>query len=161
MARRPASSATASSRARPLPERTNRVSIPASFLRVRYNGAAHPLAPGVGLARGANCQRFVFELLRDFGYEIGAMRSSELWADRLHTRAVSRKRPLDILLFNRDRRAWGAHLALYLGNDRAIHLCKTVGRPAIWKLTEFNECEAYGVLVGIKRPLVRRATSQG
>jgi len=129
------------------------IEIPAVFLNVRYNGAAHPLAAFDGFSRGANCQRFVFELLRHFGYEIVRMRSSELWEDRVYTRSVSRKRPLDILMFNRKNDAWGAHLALFLGGGRAIHLCKAVGRPATWELSDFARIEAYKVLLGIKRPI--------
>ncbi len=132
--------------------------IPARFLRVPYNGAAHPYAPATGLREGANCQRFVFELLRHFGYEIGPMRSSELWSDRKYTRRVMRMHPLDILLFNHKRRAWGAHLALYLGSGRAIHLSKAVGRAAIWELDEFAQNDRYRIMVGIKRPTRRTVT---
>ena len=127
--------------------------IPPQFLAVRYNGVAHPLAPIVGLNQGANCQRFVFELLRHFGYEVGAMRSSELSSDHIYTRTVFRKRRFDILMFNRKDLAWGAHLALYLGNGRAIHLCKAIGRPAIWNSAQFARCDAYRTLVAIKRPI--------
>ena len=133
--------------------------IPPQFLAVRYNGAAHPQAPIAGLNLGANCQRFVFELLRHFGYEVGAMRSSELWSDRIYTRTVYRKRRFDILMFNGTDCAWGAHLALYLGNGRAIHLCKAIGRPAIWSESQFARCDEYKVLVAIKRPI--RLKSRG
>ena len=133
----------------------SQVEIPAHFMAVRYNGAAHPLARTEGLAQGANCQRFVYALLAHFGYEIAPMRSSELWSDRKFTREAHRMRPLDILMFNRDADAWGAHLALYLGNHRAIHLSKSVGFPAIWSLPEFAQHQHYKVLVGIKRSIVR------
>jgi lipoprotein Spr len=103
----------------------------------------------------ANCQRFVFELLRHFGYEIGPMRSTELFADRQFTRTVRRMRPLDILMFNRDRIAWGAHLAVYLGEGRAIHLSKEVGVPAVWEISQFLVRERYRTLVAIKRPIRR------
>ena len=132
------------------------VQIPSRFFQVRYNGAAHPLANVVGLSQGANCQRFVFELLKHFGYEIGPMRSSELWEDHTFTRRVRRMQPLDILMFNRNADAWGAHVALYLGGGRAIHLSKAVGKPVIWKLREFLKVDGCRLLVGIKRP-VRRA----
>ena|SRR5271166_291156 len=96
--------------------------IPYESRSVRYNGAAHPAAPFAGLSKGANCQRFVFELLRYFGYEIGPLRSSDLWKDQTYTRSIGRKRPLDILMFNRKNDPRGAHLALYLGNGRSIHV---------------------------------------
>ena len=128
-------------------------------MRVRYNGARHPLAgPGSIFDEGANCKRFVFELLRHFGYEVGAMRSSELWDDRRFTRPVSRMRQLDILMFNRTDRSWGAHLALCLGNGLAVHLSEQVGRAAIWEVSEFPKHERYRSLVGIKRP-IRRLTA--
>jgi len=84
---------------------------------------------------------------------MGPMRSSELWADRRFTRTVRRMRPMDILMFNRNRGAWGAHLALCLGDARAIHLSKEIGRPAVWEVAEFREHERYRTLVGIKRPI--------
>jgi lipoprotein Spr len=123
-------------------------------MHVRYDGARHPLAgPGSIFREGANCQRFVFELLKHFGYEVGPLRSSELWADRQFTRPVRQKRLLDILMFNRDASAWGAHLALYLGDGRAIHLSKEPARPAVWEVGEFSKHERYRTLVGIKRPM--------
>jgi hypothetical protein len=127
--------------------------VPARFLRVRYNGPAHPQASVPGLSRGANCQRFVFELLKHFGYESAPMRSSELCKDRTFTQRVLRMRAFDILMFNRDERAWGAHVALYLGNGRAIHLSKAIGRPGIWDVPDFFAFERYRVLVAIKRPI--------
>ena len=132
--------------------------IPERFVDVRYNGAAHPRATVPRLRDGANCQRFVYELLRYFGYEIAPMRSSEMWGDRTFTLRAHAKRPLDILLFNRRNDPWGAHLALYLGGGRAIHLCKAVGRPAIWTISRFRSCDAYRVLVGIKRPIRLKST---
>ena len=122
---------------------------------MRYNGAAHPQTNVRGLGRGANCQRFVFELLKHFGYEIAPMRSSELCEDRTFTQRVFRMRAFDILMFNRDERAWGAHVALYLGNGRAIHLAKAIGRPVIWDVSDFFASERYRVLVAIKRPIRR------
>jgi len=123
-------------------------------MRIRYNGARHPLSASGSIFReGANCQRFVFDLLAHFGYEVGPMRSSELFADREFTRAARRMRRFDILMFNREQRAWGAHLALYLGDNRAIHLSKEVGRPAIWTIPEFFARERYRTLVAIKRPM--------
>src|ERR1700733_9556831 len=120
--------------------------IPARFMKVRYNGAAHPLAKIRGLEAGANCQRFVFALLEHFGYAIAPMRSSELWDDRSFTRRVKRMRPCDILMFNRDESLWGAHLAMYVGNGRAIHLSKEVGLPASWRLAQVPRVSRYRVM---------------
>jgi lipoprotein Spr len=126
--------------------------IPSRFFRLRYDGARYPGAAGArGLGAGANCQRFAYEILRHFGREIPDFRSCELWNDTRFTRRVRRTRPLDLLLFNRTRRAWGAHVAVYLGSGRAIHLCKAMGRPAVWSLDEFAACDRYGVFLGAKR----------
>jgi hypothetical protein len=136
------------------------VVVPQRFLSVRYDGARHPLARPRSIFReGANCQRFVFELLKHFGYGIAPMRSSELWADRRYTRRVFNTRPLDILMFDRDRDGRGAHLALYLGEGHAIHLSKQVGRSAIWEVSEFLGHARYRTLVEIKRPLRATAAS--
>lgn len=62
-------------------------------------------------------------------------------------------RALDLLLFNRTPDPYGAHIALYLGEGRAIHLSKQVGRPAEWSLEEFAQLPEYSVLIGAKRPL--------
>jgi lipoprotein Spr len=136
------------------------LAIPARFMRVRYNGARYPGAAGArGLGGGANCQRFAYELLRHFGREIPDFRSSELWTDRRFTKRVVRMRPLDLLLFNRTPRACGAHLAVYLGGGRAIHLCKALGRPAIWSLEEFAACERYRIFLGARRAGKRRQSN--
>jgi cell wall-associated NlpC family hydrolase len=111
-----------------------------------------------GVAGGANCQQFAYELLRHNGFEIGALRSSELWADTRDTSpVVGPLRPGDLLLFNHVRDAWGAHVALYLGDDRAIHLAKHVGRPAVWGLATFAADPRYACFLGAKRPVRRRA----
>jgi len=132
--------------------------IPARFLRVRYNGTCYPGKPGLhGLSGGANCQHFAYELLRHFDREVPNLRSSELWADTRHSKVATRLRPLDLLLFNRTRRARGAHVAVYLGAGKAVHLCKAIGRPVIWNLKEFGELDSYRVFVGGKRFAVVRA----
>ncbi len=141
------------------------IAIPRKFLRVQYNGACYPGAPNLrGLAQGANCQHFAYELLRHFGRAVPDLRSSDLWNDTHYTRRVVRLRPLDLLLFNRTRRAWGAHVAVYLGRGRAIHLSKQVGTPIVWTLEEFAEHERYQVYLGTKRLIAgggRRDSSRG
>lgn len=133
------------------------IAIPRKFLRVRYKGACYPGAPNLrGLAQGANCQHFAYELLRHFGRTVPDLRSSDLWKDTRFTRPVVRLQPLDLLLFNRTRRAWGAHVAVYLGRGRAIHLSKQAGTPIVWTLEEFAERERYRVYIGAKRVIRAR-----
>lgn len=134
------------------------IAIPRRFLHVRYNGACYPGAPNLrGLAQGANCQHFAYELLRHFGRAVPDLRSSDLWNDQRYTRRVVRLRLLDLLLFNRARRAWGAHVAVYVGRGRAIHLSKQVGTPIMWTLEEFAEHEHYRVFLGAKRVIASAA----
>ena len=131
---------------------TGALAIPRAFLRIRYDGSQHPRTPRVaGLKTGANCQRFVYELLRHFGREIPEFRSAELWRDRKYTFAAQRPAPMDIVLFNRSADPWGAHLGLYLGDGNVIHLSKAIGYPAVWPIGEFAGHERYRTFIGAKR----------
>lgn len=126
--------------------------IPARFRDVPYHGNRYPgsLTPR-GLKRGANCQHFAYEFLRHFGFTVPNLRSSELWADRRFSSRVRRLRRFDLLLFNRKRASWGAHVGVYLGGGKVLHLCKSVGRPAVWTLDDFAAREEYHTMLGAKR----------
>jgi lipoprotein Spr len=127
------------------------IEIPERFWDAVYNGAHFPGAPGAsGLEGGANCQQFAYELLRQFGRAIPDFRSSELWADDAYTAVASDLRPLDLLLFNDKPDPFGAHVAVYLGGERAIHLCQAVGRPEVWTLEQFRAMPRYAVFIGAK-----------
>jgi hypothetical protein len=52
---------------------------------------------------------------------------------------------------------FGAHIAVYLGDERAIHLCQAVGVPTIWTLGEFRATARYVLFIGAKR--IRRQTT--
>jgi hypothetical protein len=134
------------------------IKIPDTFWTIPYNGAHYPGGPGVeGLKGGANCQQFAYELLRHNGFVIGNLRSSELWEDATDTVPVAGDLvPGDLLLFNHTRRPWGAHVAVYLGRDQAIHLARHIGKPAVWALSEFT-APLYVYFIGAKRPS-RRST---
>lgn len=133
--------------------------IPPAFRDVTYDGARYPGAPGVeGVAGGTNCQQFAYELLRHNGFIISDLRSSELWADTAETVfALPPFQPGDLLLFHSRPEAWGAHVAVSLGGNKAIHLAKHVGRPAIWMLADFAAHPLYTCFIGAKRPLKRRS----
>lgn len=138
----------------PRPHSMRAIAVPARFFRIRYNGRCYPGGPGVhGVAGGANCQHFAYELLRYFSLEPKNFRSSELWMDSRYSRRVIRRRPLDLLLFNRTPHARGAHIAVYLGDGCAVHLSRQVGRPIIWKLGEFVHYPQYRFYIGAKRIL--------
>jgi hypothetical protein len=126
--------------------------IPPSFMHVAYDGRRYPGAPGVkGIEGGANCQQFAYALLRHFGRKISDFRSSELWSDVADTERVEDLAPLDLLLFNDTDEAYGAHIAVYLGDGFAIHLARSVGKPAIWPVAAFQEKPEYRVFIGAKR----------
>lgn len=129
---------------------TASVEIPEPFWHVPYNGACHPGA-ATDLTQGGNCQLFAYELLRHHGLIVPPFRSSELWADTDSTQAVSALEPLDLLLFHQTPQAWGAHVAVYLGDGKAIHLAKQVGRPAVWTLEQFADHPLYRHFIGAKR----------
>jgi lipoprotein Spr len=66
---------------------------------------------------------------------------------------VSDHQPLDLLLFNRTQKAWGAHVALCVGEGEAIHLSKKLSAPVVWPIAHFAEQPEYRVLIGAKRTL--------
>jgi hypothetical protein len=137
--------------------------IPERFHAVRYNGARYP-GTGGGLELGANCQKFAYEFIRHFGYEIADFRSSGLWEDTAYTRALGDSeelKALDLVLFNRNREAWGAHVGVSLGGGLVLHLSKGVGGPAIWHLDRFAGCLEYACLIGAKAPVRLRGHTLG
>ena len=126
--------------------------IPKRFWQVTYDQAHDPNSPVLNpMADGANCQNFAYELLKHFGRHVPYFRSSNLWEDTEHTTIADEPRALDLLLFNRTRNAWGAHVALHVGDGQAIHLSKKIGAPVVWPLARFHEQPEYGVLIGAKR----------
>lgn len=129
--------------------------LPGWLWSVPYVGARFPGSPAVAerpdLAEGANCQLFAYAVLRHFGLEPPALRSSDLWADTAATTRVTRARPLDLLLFNATDDAYGAHVGVWTAPDRVLHLCAEAGRPAVWPLAAFAARPRYRTLIGVKR----------
>lgn len=129
--------------------------IPARFWTIPYDRNHDPHSPTLpDIAQGANCQNFAYELLRHFGWRIPNLRSSNLWEDSEHTITVTDYRPLDLLLFSRTQEAFGAHVAVHVGSDRAIHLSRELGFATVWPLEEFFSHPEYRILVGAKRALL-------
>ena len=121
-------------------------------MEVRYARERYPGVAGVvGIDEGANCQQFAYELLRHFGKQIPDFRSSELWADEIHTEKVSEYEALDLLFFTTEGESCGAHIGVYLGENEVIHLSKDIGRPQIMGLDEFPKIDRYKILLGAKR----------
>ena len=123
------------------------------MMEVRYNGRIIPNGqPHAIITTGANCQVFAYHLLRDNGLFVPDYRSSELWEDTQYSEVVlDNFQPLDILFFHKRKEAYGAHLAVYLGDNQAIHLAKHIGTPVIWSLETFQEEDRYQYLLGGKR----------
>jgi hypothetical protein len=135
------------------------IELPDFFWEVRYVGARYPDSPAVlarpGLEDGANCQLFAYEVLRHFGFDPPALRSSELWDDTGSTHRVAAPRLLDLVLVNSSNDAWGAHIGVWAGDDTVLHLCAEAGRPALWSLATFAARPSYRELVGYKRVTTR------
>ena len=126
--------------------------IPERFWQVTYDQTHAPNSPVLNpMAEGANCQNFAYELLRHFGRHVPYLRSSNLWEDTEHTTIADEPRALDLLLFNRTQKAWGAHVALHVGDGQAIHLSKKIGAPVVWPLARFYHQPEYSVFIGAKR----------
>jgi hypothetical protein len=133
--------------------------LPDEFRSAPYVGARFPGSAAVrdrpGLALGANCQLFAYAVLRHFGLGPPELRSSELWADTTSTVVVATAERLDLLLFNASADPFGAHIGVFSGADRIVHLGAEVGRPAVWSWRDFRARPRYRTLVGIKR-VIRR-----
>jgi hypothetical protein len=122
-----------------------------------YRSDAHPQAAALSaLEFGANCQRYAYEFLALFDRRVPPHRSSELWGDANLTHCDRYEaRDLDLALFNESNDAWGAHVAIVVG-DRLLHLCAEEGRPAIWSWGEFATRARYSHLIGVIRSRKRR-----
>jgi hypothetical protein len=130
-------------------------SVPAYFYDVHYDGSRYPGTPG-SLKEGANCQKFAYELVRHYGRFVPDFRSSELWDDTKFTSFSYISEPLDLVLFNKNSKPWGAHVGVYLGANLVIHLAKEICVPAIWKLDEFAKRPQYACYIGVKRALFQK-----
>lgn len=129
------------------------ITIPEWLLEVKYNGRIIPSEQTPDIKKtGANCQVFAYQLLRLHNLYVPNFRSSELWEDRKFSKVITTDyQPLDLLFFNKKEIAYGSHLAVFLGNNKAIHLCKKIGLPVIWTLPTFFQQPAYACLLGGKR----------
>ena len=136
------------------------IDIPPEFMQVHYNGANFPGAVGFdGLKQGANCQVFAYSFLAFYGIDLPPFRSSGLWDDRKHTFVVTEFEPLDLLLFHKVQQAYGAHVTVYIGDGRVLHLSSHHGYPTIETGVELQYHHKYRYFIGAKRPLHLSKTS--
>ena len=129
------------------------VIIPDKFFKIPYNSKQYPGKKGtLNISKGANCQLFVYELLRHNGFNIlFTFRSSDLWEDTRYTEKVDTLKPFDIAFFNKFFIPYGAHLGVFLGNNTVVHLSKIVGYPVIWSIDSFKKYDNYKFFLGAKR----------
>ncbi|MEO1450916.1 MAG: hydrolase [Bacteroidota bacterium] len=127
--------------------------LPPEFFQIPYNARQIPGGASLDdLSGGANCQVLAYAILRYFGYELPPFRSSELWADTEYTRIVEPPfEPLDIMLYHRHQEAFGAHVGLYWGEGKVLHLSKGNGLPAIEEHADLLQQEKYRCFIGAKR----------
>lgn len=131
--------------------------IPIDFLTIKYNPKQIPvdhLHHSI-FEKGANCQLFAYELLRDCGKKIPPLRSSNLWEDTENTLVVddSNFECLDLMLYHSEDNAWGAHVGVYIGKGLVLHLSQENGIPEVRRHESFSEIERYQYFIGAKRVL--------
>jgi cell wall-associated NlpC family hydrolase len=128
---------------------------------VPYVGSRHPLADSPGpIEAGANCQRYAYAVLAQFGLYVPPVRSSELWTHPGITQ-ISREdlRPLDLVLFNANPGPFGAHVGIHMAPDQVLHLCAEEGRPVVWGYADFAARVRYAALLGGVRLLAADSPS--
>ncbi|MGK0387930.1 MAG: lipoprotein Spr [Maribacter sp.] len=115
--------------------------------RIIPNGEEHDI-----INNGANCQVYAYNLLRHNNLFVPDLRSSELWTDTEYSTLITGNyQALDILFFHKKNDAYGAHLAIFLGDNKAIHNAKKIGLPIIWDIDTFFQYPVYQFLLGGKR----------
>jgi hypothetical protein len=107
----------------------------------------------------SNCQRFAYGVLSLFGRECPPLRSSNLWDDTTSSVHVREPAALDLVLFNATDDSFGAHIGVWMAPDEVLHLCKEIGTPSVWSLTDFAKRPRYRVVVGFKRVVAERTRS--
>src|SRR5262245_30409890 len=127
------------------------LAIPKHLMDVRYNGRVHPGSHIQDLEAGDNCQVLAYALLEHYGVDVPRLRSSELLEDTTRTIEVAAYQPLDLLLFNSSPVAFGAHVTVYLGEGRVVHLARHHGIPVIESKDDLLKQVRYRFFIGAKR----------
>jgi hypothetical protein len=100
----------------------------------------------------ANCQVYAYEILRYNGLLVPDLRSSELWTCPNCSRIISCDYELlDILFFNETNDSWGAHLGVYIWDNKILHNSKDIGNPEIIDIWDFTKIKKYSCLLWGKR----------
>ena len=140
--------------------------LPERFIQAHYNPSVIPGADyPSNLTLGANCQVYAYELLTHFGLppsQLPAFRSSDLWDDQRYTKKIkpdlsptqqNELEWLDLMLYNHIPDAFGAHVGVYIGKQRVLHLSQANGHPVIQAHTDLLSEDKYCYFIGAKRVL--------
>jgi cell wall-associated NlpC family hydrolase len=131
---------------------TNVLEIPEAFFSTRYIATRIPGTKNCSdLSLGANCQLFAYQIVKYFGYSIPDFRSSDLWEDEHYTFKVDDFLPLDLMLYHHKADAYGAHVGVFLGDGKVVHLAQRVGQPEIIDHADFLLMDQYAYFIGAKR----------
>lgn len=110
--------------------------VPPRFHDVLFNFDRYPGALGVqGLEGGANCQLYAYEFLREHGFSIGELRSSNLWEDTEYTFEVP-NRSLSTWLWCTTSRKLGGPMSLSVSGIiffSIFHDALASRRSNLWK----------------------------
>ena len=60
---------------------------------------------------------------------------------------------MDIFIWNETQEVRGAHVGVFIGECKAVHLAKKEGFAVTWELDEFPKREEYQVYIAAKRVL--------
>ncbi len=131
----------------------NKLKISKHFREVKYKRSR---IPGVerqkDLWLGANCQVYAYEFLKEFNRIIPNFRSKELWEDHIYTKKIEKDfLEFDIMLYNIKNESFGAHIGLYLGENKVLHLSKDNKTPMIESHESLLSQEKYRYFIGAKR----------
>ncbi len=129
------------------------ITIAIELMTIPYNAKIIPNGKPHNIHQtGANCQVFAYHILRQNGFIVPDYRSSELWSDTTYSIQINEVyQPYDLLFFHKTQQAYGAHIAIYIGDNKAIHLSKAIGKPVVWEVETFFQYPQYQFLLGAKR----------
>lgn len=131
----------------------NTIKLPEWYMDIKYNPKIVPDWKKQDIiSTWSNCQVYAYELLRLNNKNVPDYRSSELWEDTIYSNIVSWEyEPLDILFFNKENNPYGAHLGIYIWNNKVLHNSKDIWKPAISEFGYFQEIEKYKICIWAKR----------
>ena len=99
---------------------------------------------------------FAYEFLRVNEIIIPNFCSSELWEDKIYTKEVKVLKPLDLMLYSKDGKSFGAHVAVYIGFGDVIHLSADNKIYEIIRHENIIKNQKYKYFIGAKRVLTAK-----